>query len=115
MQYLLMIYGDEAKMAKANKADNDKMLAAYGAYAEAMQKAGVMRGGARLRPTADASTVRLKDGKSSVLNGPYADTREQLGGYFMIEAADLDEALAWAARCPGAAMGSVEVRPIWPM
>lgn len=74
-----------------------------------------MRGGNRLRPTAAATTVRVRDGKTEVLNGPYAETREQLGGYFLIEVPDLDAALTWAARCPGAAYGSIEVRPIWTM
>jgi hypothetical protein len=91
------------------------MSAAYEAYTEAMKKAGVLRGGERLRPSSDATTVRVKDDKSQVLNGPYAETREQLGGYYMIEAADLDAALGWAARCPAAAHGAIEVRPIWPM
>ena len=115
MQYLLMIYGNEAEMAAASKEANTQMLAAYTAYGEAMTKAGVMAGGARLRPTSDATTVRGSNGKTQVLNGPYAETKEQLGGYFMIDVPDLDAALAWAARCPGAQHGSIEVRPLWPM
>lgn len=112
MKYLLMIYSAEAA---ASVADEQQMLAAYGAYAGAMAEAGVMVGGERLRPAETATTVRLRDGKTELLNGPYADTREQLGGYFMIDVPDLDAALHWAARCPGAAHGSVEVRPVWPM
>lgn len=112
MKYLLMIYSAEAA---ASAADEQQMLAAYGAYAGAMAEAGVMVGGERLRPAETATTVRLRDGKTELLNGPYADTREQLGGYFMIDVPDLDAALHWAARCPGAAHGSVEVRPVWPM
>jgi hypothetical protein len=115
MQYLLMIYGNEAGMLAAPKEMVTQMSAAYGAYTEAMQKAGVLRGGERLRPTSDATTVRVKDGKTQVLDGPYAETKEQLGGYYMIEVPDLDAALSWAARCPGAAAGTMEVRPIWPM
>lgn len=115
MQYLLMIYDNEAARAKLSKEDDDKILAAYGVYYEAMAKAGVMKGGQRLRPSPDATTVRVADGKTKVLNGPYAETKEQLGGYFLIEAADLDAAIAWAARCPGASHGAMEVRPIWPM
>ena len=91
------------------------MSAAYAAYSEAMGKAGVVLGGNRLRPTAEATTVRVKDGKTEVLDGPYADTKEQLGGYYLIDVPDLDAALSWAARCPTAANGTIEVRPIWPM
>ena len=72
-------------------------------------------GGNRLRPTAEATTVRVKGGKTEVLDGPYADTKEQLGGYYMIDVPDLDAALSWAARCPSASNGTIEVRPIWPM
>jgi hypothetical protein len=115
MQYLLMIYSDEATERAASDADNAAQMAAYGAYAGAMAEAGVMVGGERLRPTSMATTVRLKNGKTEVLNGPYADTREQLGGYFMIEVPDLDAALHWAARCPSASHGTIEVRPVWAM
>jgi hypothetical protein len=115
MKYMLLIYGNEAGMQAATKSDNEKILAAYGAYVEAMKKAGVMVGGDRLRPTASATTVRLVGGKPKVLNGPYAETKEQLGGYFMIDVPDIDAALSWASRCPGASHGTVEVRPIWAM
>ena len=115
MQYLLMIYGNEAGMQAASKDQVTQMSAAYMAYAEAMKQAGVIRGGERLRPTSEATTVRVKNGKTEVLDGPYADTKEQLGGFFMIDVPDLDAALAWAAKCPGASTGSMEVRPVWPM
>ena len=115
MQYLLMIYGNEAGMQAASKDQITQMSAAYMAYAEAMKQAGVIRGGERLRPTSEATTVRVKSGKTEVLDGPYADTKEQLGGFFMIDVPDLDAALAWAAKCPGAATGTMEVRPIWTM
>jgi hypothetical protein len=115
MQYLLMIYSDEHAEQTLSAAQAGEMMAAYGAYSEALRKAGVMVGGERLRPTADATTVRLRSGKTEVLNGPYAETREQFGGYYLIDVADLDAALAWAARCPGAAHGKVEVRPVWAM
>ena len=115
MQYLLMIYGNEAGMQAASKDQVTQMSAAYMAYAEAMKQAGVIRGGERLRPTSEATTVRVKSGKTEVLDGPYADTKEQLGGFFMIDVPDLDAALAWAAKCPGAATGTMEVRPVWPM
>jgi hypothetical protein len=114
MQYLLLIYGNEAAMLDRPAEQAKQTLAAYVAYADAMKQAGVLVGGQRLRPTRDATTVRAANGKTSVLNGPFAETKEQLGGYFLIEAPDLDAALAWAKRCPGAAHGSIEVRPIWP-
>jgi hypothetical protein len=80
-----------------------------------MGDAGVNLGGQRLRPTSTAATVRVKNGKTQVLNGPYAEIKEQLGGYFLIDAPDLDAALSWASRCPGASHGVMEVRPIWEM
>jgi hypothetical protein len=115
MQYLLLIYGNEAGMQSAGKSDIEQMVAAYGAYTQAMKTAGVMVAADRLKPSTAASTVRIADGKTKVLDGPYAETKEQLGGYYMIEVPDLDAALSWAARCPGAAAGTMEVRPIWPM
>jgi len=115
MKYLLLIYGNEAAMLSASKEASAQTLAAYGAYMDAMRKAGTYVGGERLRPSSSATTVRANGGKTQVLDGPYADTKEQLGGYFMIEAPDLDAALSWAARCPGASHGAVEVRPIWEM
>ena len=115
MQYLLLIYGNEAAMAAAPKEAAVQMSAAYGAYTEAMKKAGVLLAGERLKPTKIATTVRVAGGKTNVIDGPYADTKEQLGGYYLIEAADMDAAISWAARCPGASTGTMEVRPIWPM
>ena len=115
MQYLLLIYRDESDMASATEADRSQMTAAYGAYTEAMVQAGILRGGDRLRPASAATTVRTVDGKVQVLDGPYAETKEQLGGYYLIEASDLDAALSWAERCPGAAHGAIEVRPVWAM
>ena len=115
MQYLLLIYGNEAGMQSASKADMEQMVAAYGAYTEAMKKAGVLTGANRLQPTNSASTVRVTDGKSKVLDGPYAETKEQLAGYYLIDVPDLDAALSWAARCPGASFGAIEVRPVWTM
>ena len=115
MKYLLLIYGNEAAMAAASKSDAEKATGAYMAYTEAMQKAGVLVGGDRLQPSTVATTVRVADGKSKVLNGPYAETKEQLGGYYLIDVPDLDAALSWAARCPGAGLGTIEVRPLWVM
>lgn len=113
MPYLLLIYGNEAAMLAASEEQTSQTLAAYGAYTEAMRKAGVMLGGERLKPTSTATSVRVAKGKTEVLNGPYAETKEQLGGYYMIDVPDLDAALSWAARCPGASRGTIEVRPIW--
>jgi hypothetical protein len=115
MQYLLLIYSNEAQWQNLGKAEAEQRMGAYGAYTEALKKAGVMLGSNRLQPSAASTTVRTVGGKSEVLDGPYAETKEQLGGYYLIEAPDLDAALSWAKRCPGASYGSVEVRPIWAM
>lgn len=115
MQYLLMIHSDEKAMQAAPREQVGAMIAAYGAYANAMKEAGAYVGGERLHPSSTATVVRTKNGKAQVLNGPYAEVKEQLGGYYLIEAPDLDGAIAWAARCPGAETGAIEVRPIWAM
>ena len=115
MQYMLLIYGNEADRAAAKPADMQQMFAAYGADTEAMKKAGVFVAGDPLQGSSTATTVKVANGKTEVLNGPYADTKEQLGGYYLIEAADLDAALSWAARCPGASFGTMEVRPVMKM
>jgi hypothetical protein len=115
MKYLLLIYGDEAGMLSASKETAGQMLAAYGAYTEAVKKAGIYVGSNRLRPTASGTTVRVSNGKTEVLDGPYAETKEQLAGYYMIDVPDLDAALSWATRCPGASHGAIEVRPVWEM
>ncbi len=115
MQYLLLIYGNEAAFETVSKEDTERMYAAYGAYTQAMIAAGVMKGADRLQPSTTASTVRVRNDKTEVLDGPYAETKEQLGGYYLVEVPDLDAALTWAARCPGASHGTIEVRPIWAM
>ncbi len=115
MKYMLIVFSSEAGMKAAPKEEVDRALAAYGAYTEALRKAGVLTDSNRLRPVATATTVRVAKGKTEVLNGPYAETKEQLGGYFLIDVPDLDAALSWAARCPGASHGVVEVRPVWAM
>ena len=114
MQYVLMIHDDEAAAQKASKAQMGAFMSAYEAYTKAMVEAGVLRSGERLRPSSTATTVRAPSGKAQVVNGPYADVKEQFGGFYVIEVADLDEAIKWAARCPSAQYGAVEVRPIWP-
>lgn len=114
MQYLLMLYADQTAWGRMLPADQQRGVAAYGAYTQAMKEAGVWVGSNRLQDTNTATTVRVADGKSQVLDGPYVDSKEQLGGYYLIEAPDLDAALSWAARCPGASHGTIEVRPVWP-
>ncbi|MDE2016360.1 MAG: YciI family protein [Hyphomicrobiales bacterium] len=113
MQYMLLIHADETAFAAMPKAQAEAGLAAYGAYTKAMNDAGVLKGGDRLRPTAMTTTVTAKGGKAVVVDGPFAETKEQLGGYYLIEAKDLDEAISWASRCPGVHHGAVEIRPIW--
>ena len=115
MKYLVMIYESEAEEAKMTPADVGTILQAYGAYTGALTESGVLLGSNRLRPSTEATSVRVKGGKTEVLNGPYAETREQLGGYYLIDVPDLDAALSWAARCPSASYGTIEVRPIWTM
>ena len=112
MQYMLMIYGSEAAEESMTESQMGEVIGAYKAYSEALVKAGVMAGGERLKPTSAATTVRVVSGKTEVLNGPYADTKEQFAGYFFVEAADLDEAVAWAKRCPSSRYGSIEIRPV---
>ena len=113
MQYLLMLYVNEAGWGTLTKAQQEQGMAAYASYTEALRKAGALKGSDRLRPTSTATTVRIANGKPQVLDGPYADSKEQLGGYFLIDVADLDAAISWAARCPAADHGVVEVRPVW--
>jgi hypothetical protein len=115
MEYMLLIHADPAALQAMRDAERSTSLAAYGAYSEALVKAGVMRGGNRLRTADAATTIKVRDGKTEVLNGPFIETREQLGGYYLIDVPDLDTALQWAARCPGASHGAVEVRPVWAM
>jgi hypothetical protein len=115
MKYMLLIYSDEAAFEARSKAEIEEMLGAYQAYTRALTQAGVIVGGDRLQRATSATTVRVANGKTKVLNGPYAETKEQLGGYYVIDVPDLDVALTWAARCPGASYGSIEVRPFWAM
>ena len=112
MKYMLLIYQNEAGMEAARKTDLEQVHAAYGAYTEALKKAGVLAAGDALALSTSATTVRVANGKNQVLNGPYAETKEQLGGYYIIDVPDLDAALSWAARCPGASQGAMEVRPV---
>ena len=112
MKFLAIIYNDESSFADATPEQIGELFAAHGAFGEAATKAGVYVGGEGLQPTATATTVRVRDGERLLTDGPYAETKEQLGGYYMIEVPDLDAALSWAARNPGAGYGVVEVRPL---
>ena len=112
MKYMLLVYWNEARRKSATKEQMADTFAAYMAYTEALKKAGAFLAGSGLQDSSTATVVRAPDGKASVLNGPYIESKEQLGGYYLIEAADLDGALAWAARCPGAQQDAVEVRPL---
>jgi hypothetical protein len=112
MQYLLMIYRSEAELFKMNDTDRQKMTTEYGTFTESIIKSGHFKAGDGLQPSTTATTVRVRDGKVLTTDGPFAETREQLGGYYLVEAKDLDAAIQIAARIPGAKDGSVEVRPI---
>src|SRR5580765_2157984 len=107
MQYLLTLYIQEDGWTSLTPEQQKEGVAAYMAYGEALRKAGAYVGSNRLQPIATATTVRVTDGKSQVVDGPFIDSKEQLGGYYLIEAPDLDSALAWAARCPGASHGAI--------
>jgi hypothetical protein len=115
MQYLLTLYADESHFTKMTPEQQQQGLAAYMAYGRALSGAGVLLGSNRLRPSGTATTLRTTDGKLQVLDGPFIDSKESLGGYYLIDAPDLDAALAWASKCPGVAHGAVEVRAIWSM
>ena len=113
MQYLLMIYRNEAEHDKMDAATGQKMMEEYGAFTQSIIQSGNFKAGDRLQPATTATTVRVRNGKTLTTDGPFAETHEQLGGYYLIEAKDLDAALGIAARIPGARHGSIEVRPIW--
>jgi hypothetical protein len=114
MEYLLLIYGNEADMAKMTEAERGAMLQEYGRFTQSIQQSGNHRAGHQLQPVATATTVRMRDNKRLVTDGPFAETREQLGGFYLVQARDLDEALAIAERIPSARSGSIEVRPLVP-
>ena len=112
MQYLLMIYRSEAELGKMTQADGKQMAAEYGVFTQSIIQSGNFKAGDGLQPTSTATTVRVRDGKVLTTDGPFAETREQLGGYYLVEAKDLDAAIGIAARIPGAKAGSIEIRPI---
>lgn len=112
MQYLLLIYGNESEMATADPAVMNEMYRQFGSFTQEIIQSGNYKGGNELQPISTATTIRIRDGKRLVTDGPFAETKEQLGGYYLIEASDLDEAIAIAARIPSVTMGSIEVRPV---
>jgi hypothetical protein len=112
MQYLLLIYRNEAELGRMDPAARQKMTAEYGTFTQSIIQSGHFKAGDGLQPTSTATTVRVRDGKILTTDGPFAETREQLGGYYLVEAKDLDTAIGIAARIPGAREGSIEVRPI---
>jgi len=114
MQYLLMEYVREEGWTALTKAEQDTWMTAVRAYIEALEKSGVLKGRNGLSWSSSATTVRTTEGKLQVLDGPYADTKEQLGGYYLIDVPDLDAAITWASRSPTAIHGVVEVRPVRP-
>jgi hypothetical protein len=112
MEYLLMLYVNEAGWLQMTKEQQERGMAAYAAYTESLKKAGALKASGRLVPSLDAKTVRSREGKEQVLDGPFADAKEQIGGFYLIEAPDLKAALAWAAKCPATGHGVVEVRQL---
>ena len=115
MKYTILIYENAADFAtRSDEKRKEAYWGAYRAYTQALTQAGVMIGGAGLQLPSQATTIRLRDGKRQVQDGPFAEAKEQLGGYYVIDVPDLDRALDWAARCPAASTGTIEIRPNLP-
>ena len=112
MQYALLIYS-EPPQSEPSPEELKQVTDAYNVFTKALVDGGAMRGGEALQDGKTATTVRIRDGKRVVTDGPFAETKEEFGGYYIVEAANLDEAIEWGARCPGAQWGSIEVRPVW--
>ncbi|MEQ8764656.1 MAG: YciI family protein [Planctomycetota bacterium] len=115
MKYMFLICSDEAGYEKWTEEDLGKLLEKYGAFDDEARTSGVYVEGYRLQPTPTATTVRVRKGETLTTDGPFAETKEQLGGYYILDVPDLDAAISWAAKIPSSAYGSVEVRPIWEM
>jgi hypothetical protein len=113
MRYILLICTDESSDQAMSPAEGEAQMAGYMKFGEEMGQRGVLLGGERLRPTTDATTVQVRNGEVLTSDGPFAETKEQIGGYYAVEAKDLDEAIEIAAKIPGASKGTIEVRPIW--
>jgi hypothetical protein len=114
VQYALLIHTDEQIWPSLSEDDRNALMAEYGSYTQELRNAGAMLGGDALQPTQTATTVRVRDGETLTTDGPFAETKEQFGGFYLIDVASLDEALEWAAKIPGARSGSIEVRPVMP-
>ena len=112
MQYMLLIYDDEKQWAGMSAEESRQLMQEYFAYTDELRQAGAFVAGEPLQPTQTATTVRVRDGERLVTDGPFAETKEQLGGYYLIDVESLDEALEWAAKIPSARLGSIEVRPV---
>ena len=115
MRYALLICDEDKRQAEMSEAEAGAQMAGYAAFGEEMGAKGVLQGGERLQPAATATTVRVRDGEVLTSDGPFAETKEQLGGFYLVECKDLDEAIEVAAKIPGAQTGTIEVRPIWEM
>jgi len=115
MRYALLICDEEKWLDSLTEAEGAEMLGRYGAFGEEMGQRGVLQAGERLRPTTDATTVRVRDGEVITSDGPFAETKEQMGGFYLVDCENLDEAIEIASKIPSAAHGSIEVRPIWEM
>lgn len=113
MKFLALIYGDRTRWNSFTDDERDAAYAQYRAFGDEAEKAGVLLGGAELASTRDATTVRVRDAETLVTDGPYAEVKEALGGYYLLECASMDKAVDWAARIPGAEHGAVEVRPVY--
>lgn len=112
MKYILLIYSDERQWTQASKELIEKVIAEHGEYGRAMAQAGVIRGGAELKPVTTATSIRFNSGKPKTMDGPFAETKEQLGGYYVIEVDNLEQAIHWAEKMPGMTDGAVEIRPL---
>jgi hypothetical protein len=112
MKYAFNIYVDEGQRASASDEDQQAMSQAYGVLTQEMEQKGVLVAGEGLYPTQTATTVRVREGDRDVTDGPFAETKEQLGGFYVLDVKDLDEAIEWAAKIPGAQIGSIEIRPV---
>jgi hypothetical protein len=112
MEYMLLIYNSEADGKKMSAAQHGEIFQGYHTFTQELTKSGKNKGGNALEQTTTATTVRVRNGKTAVTDGPFAETKEQLGGYYLVEAKDLDEAISIAAKIPGAKHGSIEVRPV---
>jgi hypothetical protein len=115
MRYIMLIYVNEAEAAKMSQEEQGAVFAAYGAFTNEIREKGLMHGGDALQPSSTARTVKVRDGNLVSTDGPFAETKEQLAGYYILDCKDWDEAVAWAAKIPGAHTGRVEVRPIMEM